>query len=146
MAGVRTFGDWRRVDRALRGLTDRGLFTVIHKRIAEYGVSSTKARFQSETDPQGKRWIPSRRALEEGGKTLTLTARLKKSISGKGTASKAAWWTNVIYAARHNYGDLVVRGRRSGGLPRRQIFGLSKNDHGEIREIVEDTLLEARGF
>lgn len=140
---VKLTGDWRRLDRALNRLADPGLFGRIHKRIAEHGVSSTKGRFQSETDPLGNRWIPSRRALEEGGRTLTDTARLRKSITGRGSASQAEWGTNVVYAGRHNFGDAIVRGRRGGGMPRRQFLGLSKEDQAEIQEIIEEALGQA---
>ena len=145
MNGVRLTGDWRRADKRLAALAERFLFVRIHKRIAAYGVSSTQARFRSETDPQGKRWIPSLRAILEGGQTLTDTARLRKSITGKATAARAMWGTNVVYARRHNYGDSIVRGSRAGGMPRRQFMGLNREDEAEILEIIEDALKEAAG-
>lgn len=145
MNGVRLTGDWRKADRVLKALAERSLFARIHKRIAAYGVASTQDRFRSEKDPQGNRWIPSLRAILKGGQTLTDTARLRKSITGKGTASRAMWGTNVVYARRHNFGDSIVRGSRSGGMPKRQFVGLNRDDEAEIKEIIEDALKEAAG-
>jgi len=142
MSGVRLTGDWKRLDRALKGLADPYHFTRMHKRIAEHGVSSTLERFRTERDPQGRRWIPSARVLERGGQTLTDTARLRKSITGRGGPDKAEWGTNVVYAARHNFGDQIARGRRSGGMPQRQFIGLNQEDLAEIQAIVAETLAE----
>ncbi len=143
MAGVRRTGDWRKADRRLAALAERSLFVRIHKRIAAYGVASTQARFRSETDPQGNKWIPSMRALLEGGQTLTDTAGLRKSITGKATASRAMWGTNKVFARRHNFGDIIVRSGRAGGMPRRQFMGLNRDDEAEITWIVTDTIGEA---
>ena len=145
MDGVRLTGDWRRADRVLAALAERSLFAQVHKRIAAYGVASTQDRFRSETDLRGNRWIPSLRAILEGGQTLTDTARLRKSISAKATAARAMWGTNVVYARRHNYGDSIVRGSRSGGMPKRQFMGLNREDTAEIMEIIEDAINEAAG-
>jgi phage virion morphogenesis protein len=137
---VKLTGDWRRLDRALGGLAESGLFLRIHKLIGEAMVTATKERFMSETDVSGRPFIPSRRALEEGGQTLTDTARLKRSIGYKAGASQVEWGTNVVYAARHNFGDAIVRGRRGGGMPRRQFLGLSRTDQETIQEIITETL------
>lgn len=51
------------------------------KDIAGHLADTTRERFETETDPTGKKWIPSRRVVEHGGKTLTLTGDLGNSIT-----------------------------------------------------------------
>lgn len=66
--------------------------------------SNTIDRFDRETDPEGARWTPSDRAIEEGGKTLTDSARLKGSMGNEASASQIVVGTNVIYAGVHQDG------------------------------------------
>ncbi len=51
------------------------------KDIAGHLADTTRERFETETDPTGRKWIPSRRVVEHGGKTLTLTGNLGNSIT-----------------------------------------------------------------
>jgi phage virion morphogenesis protein len=77
--------------------------------IGRYGVSSTRLRFRSQTDPDGNRWLPSQRVRKHGGQTLRLTSRLRNSITYNVTSSGVEWGTNVKYAARHQFSfDKVV--------------------------------------
>lgn len=140
MSGVRLTGDWKRLAATFANLAQPGLLAAAHKRIAEYGVSSTKSRFAEQRGPDGRRWIPSERALRTGGQTLVDTARLRNSITAESDAAHAAWGTNVVYAAVHQYGNVIVRGRRGGGNPARPFVGINSADRAEIREIVSDTL------
>ncbi len=146
MSGIRLSKDFRHLDRALLRLGEETIFTRLHKRIAEAGVSSTKLRFEDQRGPDGARWIPSERVLRHGGQTLVDTGRLRRSITGRGDSARAQWGTNVVYAARHNYGDVIVRGRRAGGIPARPFIGINQDDWDEFKGIIAQTLAEeARG-
>jgi phage virion morphogenesis protein len=120
-----------------------------------YLESSTIERFDTETAPDGSKWTPSRRAREQGGKTLTDSARLKSSISHRSSATEAEVGTNVIYARIHQYGG-TIRPKNGeyltfalpGGLgfrrvsqvtmPARPFLGLSDEDETEILALAED--------
>lgn len=133
--------------------------------IATYLESSTVDRFDSESAPDGSKWSASKRAKEQGGKTLTDSARLRLSITGLGRSREAEVGTNVIYAGVHNDGfngqvsvpahvrtvNSIFGRPLSGGLsyrvgafqrhmvmPKRQFLGISSLDETEILALTED--------
>ena len=126
-------------------------------RIGQALESSTVQRFEDEEAPDGSRWEPSLRAKETGGKTLTLSARLKQSITHRASATQVEIGTNVIYAGVHQ-GGATIRGnpllkfKLPGGLgfrsaaevviPARPFLGVSADDQDEIEALVEEYLLE----
>ncbi|MDQ1229277.1 phage virion morphogenesis protein [Sphingomonas sp. SORGH_AS_0879] len=55
--------------------------TIAMKDIAGHLADTTRERFETETDPTGRKWTPSRRVIEHGGKTLTLSGDLGNSIA-----------------------------------------------------------------
>ncbi|MCM2318064.1 MAG: phage virion morphogenesis protein [Pseudomonas sp.] len=75
--------------------------------IAFLGENSTRARFRSQTGPDGERWKPSLRAQLAGGKTLTKDGHLGNSIASGATAREARWGTNRVYAAIHQLGGKI---------------------------------------
>lgn len=77
------------------------------EQIAFLGETSTRARFRSQTGPDGTRWKPSQRVLEHGGKTLTKDGHLGDSITSSATKREARWGTNRIYAAIHQFGGKI---------------------------------------
>lgn len=72
--------------------------------IGEHIVSQAKMNFRNEAGPDGVPWKESERAREESGQTLTLTARLKNSITARATSDSVTVGTNVVYAAIHQMG------------------------------------------
>ena len=121
--------------------------------LASFGVSSTQQKFIDQRDPDGKSWSPSRRAQEQGGKTLQNSNRLFQSLSSEATQAFAAWGSNVIYAGIHQLGGtikakngkkLVFKGYRGFvsvsqvEIPARPYLGISKDDESEIEHIVHD--------
>lgn len=140
-------------DRAIAAGSD---FTPAMMAIATHLETTTRLRFETETDPDGKRWIPSRRAIEEGGQTLTLTGDLKTSIgSGYGRdfaeAGPERSFGAAIYAAVHQFGAIIraVRGRALsfGGqvfaavrIPARPYLGFSAENRAFIPEAIVDHL------
>ena len=74
---------------------------------------SVARRFETETDPEGQPWLPSRRATKEGGQTLTDTARLRQSIARLASDTEVAVGTNVIYGAIHQFGGKIEQPART---------------------------------
>lgn len=125
--------------------------------IAEGLRASTVERFIEEESPDGKPWKPSIRVMEEGGKTLTQTGKLKTSIKKRVSGSGLAVGTNDIRAATLQFGDTrTIRAKNKkylsfkvGGkwrraasvrasIPPRPFLGISEADGQEIRETLEE--------
>lgn len=88
-------------------------------------------RFVLERDPQDRPWIPSQRAIRDGGQTLTDTGRLRASIRFAHGKNYAEVFTNsLVYAAKHNYGQ--------GRLPQRQFIGLGPQDERVMIELANE--------
>ncbi|MBI1262952.1 MAG: phage virion morphogenesis protein [Rhizobiales bacterium] len=102
---------------ALQKKLNNALARVTHMRplmeaIGGYVDFSTHQRFITETGPDGLPWKQSKRARREGGKTLTLTARLFSSFQPHATDTSVEEGTNVIYAAMMHFGGTVKRQAR----------------------------------
>ena len=69
--------------------------------------TGAQLRFRSTSGPDGAAWEKSFRAKHEGGQTLSLTRRLRNSITYTATASTATVGTNVAYAAIHQFGGTI---------------------------------------
>lgn len=69
--------------------------------------TGAQLRFRSTSGPDGPAWEKSFRAKHEGGQTLSLTRRLRNSITYTATASSATVGTNVAYAAIHQFGGTI---------------------------------------
>lgn len=97
------------LDRLAARVTD---LTPALRAIGSVLESGTMRRFETETAPDGQRWLPSQRAQREGGQTLTDTARLRHSITSQVSGSEVEVGTNVVYAAIHQMGgDIRHPGR-----------------------------------
>lgn len=124
--------------------------------IAFLGESSTRARFRSQTGPDGQRWKPSLRAQLNGGKTLTKDGHLGDSVGSYVNQKSAVWGVNRIYAAIHQFGG-TIKAKGSGGLrfaipglgwrtakqveiPARPYLGLSDDDRQDILDLASNHL------
>lgn len=124
--------------------------------IAALGENSTRARFRNQTGPDGQRWKPSLRAQFNGGKTLTKDGHLGDSITHSADRKTAAWGTNRIYAAIHQFGG-TIKAKGAGGLrfaipglgwrtvqqveiPERPFLGISREDEQDILDLVSNHL------
>lgn len=157
MAGVQLTGDIARLTAKLRRLSDLDL-EGLNESLAEGVRTSTRLRFKAQQGPDGQPWKPSLRARLGKGKTLVQTARLRNSIRSRADEKGFAVGTNVIYAARHQFGDkrpVTIRAKKArclrfhvGGhwiskksvrvqLPARPFLGLGKEDLEEIRTRLE---------
>lgn len=145
---------------ALQALLARGLdLSPLMDEIGSYLQTSTDARFENETGPDGERWLPSMRALAEGGQTLSDTGRLRQSLTHRAGRDSVEIGTNVIYAGPHQFGAEIVpvsaqalKFSLPGGgfvqtdrveMPPRPFLGINGEDRFEIGLIVNDFLREA---
>jgi phage virion morphogenesis protein len=125
----------------------------IMRDLAAYGESSTRDRFHTETDPDGKPWKKSLRAQISGGKTLTKAGHLGDSITSDSGRDWAAWGSNMIYARIHQLGGVIkpkvaggkLRFRLANGafvsvaqitMPKRGYLGVNKDDEAEMISLV----------
>lgn len=69
--------------------------------------TSAQLRFREGRGPDGTAWQQSFRAQLEGGQTLSLTRRLRNSISYKADQTSTEVGTNVAYAAIHQFGGVI---------------------------------------
>lgn len=157
---VRVDGDKRRLMKRLQMMGNVDL-KGLNKSIAEGLRTSTMERFRTEKDPDGKKWKTSIRAQNEGGKTLTKTAKLKTSIQSTASSDGFAVGTNDIRAATLQFGDeRTIRARRGPVLrfkvdgkwvskkevhvkiPARPFLGISEDDEKEITKALTGALEE----
>ena len=93
------------------------------KSIMEHETGLLKERFESETAPDGSRWKPSLRKLLKGGKTLTDTGKLKRSIGNYASSERGAFGTNTpLYEKSHQFG-VTIRPVRAPALAFRLASG-----------------------
>lgn len=164
-SSIRLEGDVRGLMKRLHDFSDMNK-AQITAALSEGVRTSTLERFQTEKGPDDKKWKPSARARQEGGKTLSKSAGMKNSIKTKSDASGFAVGTNKIYAATHQLGEpgrkITIRAKTSKGLvfqigdrwirkkqvkvnvkiPARPFLGLSDDDLQEIKAALEDILGE----
>lgn len=139
-----------------------GDLTPLTERFGVYLESATIDRFDTETAPDGSRWLPSIRVKKEGGKTLTDSAQLRSSVTSNAGSSQVEVGTNKIYAGVHQFGATIraksaagLRFQLPGGLgfrrvmeveiPARPFLGLAGEDETELLALAEDYAVEAGG-
>ena len=134
-----------RLEAGVRASVD---FTPVMGAIADTMRSNAVLNFESETAPDGARWKPSQRAIEDGGLTLTDTGQLRQSITAASDATSAIAGTNLVYAAIDQFGG-PSRGRQSARsqnvpkarvMPARPFMGFGDEDVVEIGRMLEDHL------
>jgi phage virion morphogenesis protein len=143
----------KRLAAAEKALVD---FTPAMAAIADLMRSDAVIAFETETGPDGLRWKPSRRAIEEGGLTLTDTGHLRQSITAVSDNRSATIGTNLIYAAIHQNGGRITP--RSGralrtpagprgavNMPARPFLGFSPASVGAIEDILGRHIAKAMG-
>lgn len=140
-----------RLNAAIAAATD---FTPAMRAIADQMHADAVLRFETESGPDGERWVPSARAVAEGGQTLTDTGHLKGSLTAAHDARSAILGTNLIYAAIHQFGGRIVRSAaksskrrfgppKPGAMPARPFLGFSADDAASIEAILADHLSAA---
>lgn len=152
--------DLRRLARRGRDLEQLGDTAPLMAEIAASMEAWTLHRFETERAPDGTPWKKSRRALEEGGQTLTASGRLRLSMNHKSSSKTAEVGSNLIYAGIHQTGGTIrprnaraLRFRVGGGfvtvqkveIPQREYLGFGPEDERELGEIVGDFLAGSLG-
>lgn len=141
-------------DSALTGglgeLRRRG--TKLRPLFAEIGAElqlSVRDRFDTETDPDGRKWEPIsdawREQKESEGKPtdiLHYNLDLRDSFTLDIGDDELVQGTNVIYARVHQLGN-DKPGKRGGRQRKRSFLGLSVDDRNFIAEATGDYLKEA---
>lgn len=97
-------------------------------------VNATEERFVGQHDLQRSPWLPSKRALEQGGQTLRDTGRLMASLTYIATPDGVTWGTNVIYAKAMHYG------LPSKNVTARPYLGMNESDIASVNNIVNRIL------
>jgi phage gpG-like protein len=134
--------------------------TPLMEAIGQYGVTSTKDRFNTNIDPSGDPWAPSERSELTGGKIQVERGHLRDSMSYNVLGETGVeWGSNLIYAAQRQFGGSIravnapfLRWQGPGGdwhsalevfQPPRPFLGISLEDEDEIGEIVGLVMEEA---
>ena len=104
---------------------------------SEILVKSILTRFESEKDPDGKNWIPSRagmlRKLNGGHGTLYDTGNLFRSIKATAPSDTSR---RISYGM--SYGDKFQLG--TGGMIKRKFMGASQQDISMVNQVIESKL------
>lgn len=140
------------IERVQQGMPLGGRMQPLWERIGRVMKTSTQLRFRMQVSPDGAAWQKSRRALDEGGQTLSLTRRLRNSITYAATATGVAVGTNVAYAAMHQFGG-VIRAKAGPFLsipvtPQARAAGSPRNFEGlKVTQSVKGQfmLVDAKG-
>lgn len=129
------------------------------KEIAVYLERIHKGRFETETGPDGKRWKPSQRVIDHGGKTLTLSTDLSSSVHAihgprSAEVGPERSFGAAIYAAIHQFGGIIrpkaKKALSFGGrilalvrMPARPYVGFGAGDQDAIADILRAHLRTA---
>lgn len=144
-----------------RAIAEGADLTPAMKEIAVHLEAATRLRFETETGPAGAKWKPSRRAIEEGGQTLTLSGDLKSSIASRygsdfAEAGPERSFGAAVYAAIHQFGGRIAAKAKKalsfGGrvvaavvMPARPYLGIAPGDPEIFSAILRDHFRGAFG-
>ncbi|MEG2173832.1 MAG: phage virion morphogenesis protein [Desulfovibrionaceae bacterium] len=156
----------RRLGSALGRVNFRPLMEVIGAHL----VSVTQMRFEKGKGPGGVAWPVSRRAQQDGGKTLQLSRRLYDSIANSSDVrsdTRVEIGSNVKYAAIHQFGGTigprVIEARRGKALfipgigfrrrvnhpgsamPARPYLGIDSQDESLLLDVTDRWLKQTLG-
>ena len=100
-------------------------------------VHQTEERFYNQHDLQRQPWLPSKRALEQGGKTLRDTSRLLSSLTYIALPDGVKWGTNVVYGPMMHYGGTkVMFPHLWGDITARPFLGMNDDDRASVLNII----------
>lgn len=107
-----------------------------HRRITTYLLQQNILRFSEQTGPDGVPWIPSQRALNEGGQTLLDQGILRGSITGVFTENESVIGTTLLKALP------LQEGVASRGLPARPFIGIAADEMITVLSILDNYIAE----
>ena len=100
-------------------------------------VYQTEERFAGQHDLQRQPWLPSKRALEQGGDTLRKDGRLLASLTYVALPDGVKWGTNVVYARMMHYGGKkALFPHLWGDISARPFLGMNENDRASVLNII----------
>ena len=125
---------------AAAGFLDKAVFSAIGEEL----LLSTDARFDSQTDPDGRPWEPLnakyaewKRAFHGHDRILKLRGYLRDTLRYQATDVSVAIGSNRVYSAIHQFGGQAGREHKAA-IPARPYLGGSYDDVAAILEIIED--------
>ncbi len=128
----------RRVHRALQntGRKAKRQIPTLLNLIGDDLVQSTQRRFERQTAPDNRFWLPlspaTRKARRQPSpRILRDRGLLYQSITHRVTGDSLQVGTNIIYAAIHQFGGKAGRGQKVT-IPARPFLGLSSADRAKI--------------
>jgi phage virion morphogenesis protein len=150
------------LDRLAAAAADSGPLLRI---IGDYGVDTTKRRFEAQAAPDGTPWAALNSAYAamkpSGYNILFLSGALLNSQHWVAGIGEVKWGSGMIYAAAHQWGAVITPKTAKalvfktglGGaqtvrvqsvtLPARPYLGLSAEDRIEIPLLAQDYLIRA---
>jgi phage virion morphogenesis protein len=134
------------LSRLTGGLQD---LSPVMREIGEVLTASTKARFGSQTDPEGRRWednSPVTLARKSSPYILTehgyLGGTIRPQLEDAGQS--VAVGTDRVYGAMQQFGGTKAQWPHLwGDIPARPFLGISDEDRTNILEILRDYLQPA---
>lgn len=106
-------------------------------------VYQTEERFANQHGPDRQPWLPSKRAIEQGGKTLRDTSRLLSSLTWVALPDGVTWGTNVVYARMMHYGGTkAMFPHLWGDIPARPFLGMNESDNASVINIINRIMSE----
>lgn len=106
-------------------------------------VYQTEERFANQHGPDRQPWLPSKRALEQGGKTLRDTSRLLSSITWVALPDGVSWGTNVVYGPMMHYGGKkALFPHLWGDIAPRPFLGMNDDDQATVLNIINRIVSE----
>lgn len=109
--------------------------------VGETLLNSTRARFRSQTDPDGKAWKPlsedyKRHKKRNKDKILTLYGHLRGTLVKQANKDSLRVGTPLIYGATHQFG------RPKWNIPDRPFLGLSADDRNDLLDALNEYLAQ----
>lgn len=95
------------VERLRLGLPLGGDMTPAMNGMGRVLKTAAQLRFREAKGPDGQAWQQSFRAQAEGGQTMSLTRRLRNSITYRADHESVEVGTNVAYAVVHQFGGVI---------------------------------------
>ncbi|KRU23297.1 phage virion morphogenesis protein [Psychrobacter piscatorii] len=100
-------------------------------------VNQTEERFYNQHGLDRQPWLPSKRAIEQGGDTLRKDGRLLASLTYIALPDGVKWGTNVVYARMMHYGGKkALFPHLWGDIPARPFLGMNENDRASVLNII----------
>lgn len=118
-------------------------YTPVFTDFGEYMLRETELRFEAGKDPEGNAWKPLKpltKKRKKHNRILVESHNLKDRFAYEADATRMAYGTNVVYAARHQFGDEEAESddEQKGLIPARSFLGFNQADRDYFAELEEE--------